>query len=73
MLALGQVVDCITINDSLVTNVRKHKKITKGRVIGINRINRWFLVEYAGAHGERLREGYSFGDIGRVVFGRKRR
>lgn len=71
MLALGQAVDCITVNESMVCNLPGARRMVAGRIVYIHRRNRWLLVEYRGAHGEALREGYSFYDVGRVVFAKK--
>lgn len=73
MLALGQRVRCLTVNESEVRNLPGARRMAAGRVIYINRPNRWFLVAYRGARGERLREGFSFHDLGRLVVRTKRR
>lgn len=71
MLAVGQRVECVTVNESMCS--LKLRRMVEGRIIYINRPNRWFLVKYRGQRGAVMREGYSFYDIGRVVFAKKRR
>ena len=41
----------------------------KGKVVYINKLNKWFLVEFkTTAGGTTLRRGYSFFDLGKGVF-----
>lgn len=69
MLAVGQKVNCVTVNESMCT--LKLQRMVEGVIVYINRSNRWFLVKYRGQRGTVMREGYSFYDIGRVVFAKK--
>ena len=73
MLAIGQKVVCVTAGESTVHTLIGARRTVVARVVYINRPNRWFLVVYRGARGERIREAFSFHDIGRVVTAKKRR